>query len=407
MLDTTATRSPAELLIEALEERERRARQRKFFHLYPDETQREPDGTVTELWDGTQLWARKLYPRHLEFFDASATFREVGLVAANRCITPWTWVETASGERLSVEAWSATGCDVLSWADGSECASRSSDALLVGIEPAFRLVLGSGRFFDCSRRHRVLTTSGWLDLDQLVSLSSGLRCWHKREDYQASCAAGGHLGDRPLRRLAGIDLAQPRTPFGAQRRIPMVYELLDEVEQILERIRAYPEYGRLSTPDGLRRFVGLFSLFSGSSSERSYLSLSEGSENERRLAQALGAHLQSFAEHLPGQFGDDDLLARLASEYLDAQGKKEASFSGYQGDPLFRNALLPGGSTQEFRHEMGHMAIFYPWDHPSLVGGETIAAIVPIGLQPIVDAHVPKYNNYKAAGVYHHNTGKS
>lgn len=84
MLDTPAPRSEAERLIELLEEQARRARQRKFFHLYPDETQRNPDGTIAEIWDGTQLWARDLYPRHLEFFEASATYREVGLVAANR-----------------------------------------------------------------------------------------------------------------------------------------------------------------------------------------------------------------------------------------------------------------------------------------------------------------------------------
>lgn len=42
-----------------------------------------------------------------------------------------------------------------------------------------------------------------------------------------------------------------------------------------------------------------------------------------------------------------------------------------------------------------------------LVGGETIAAIVPLGLQPIIDAQVPTFNNYKAGGVFHHNCGKT
>lgn len=53
------------------------------------------------------------------------------------------------------------------------------------------------------------------------------------------------------------------------------------------------------------------------------------------------------------------------------------------------------------------MPIFYPSKHLDLVGGEIIVAIVPLGLQPIIDAYVPGTNNYRAAGVWHHNTGKT
>lgn len=53
------------------------------------------------------------------------------------------------------------------------------------------------------------------------------------------------------------------------------------------------------------------------------------------------------------------------------------------------------------------MAIFYPFEHPELVGGRKIDVIVPIGFQPIIDAHIPNTNNYKAAGVWHHNSGKT
>lgn len=41
------------------------------------------------------------------------------------------------------------------------------------------------------------------------------------------------------------------------------------------------------------------------------------------------------------------------------------------------------------------------------MGGRRVAAIVPLGLQPIVDAHVPGTNTYFAGGVVHHNTGKT
>jgi phage terminase large subunit-like protein len=42
-----------------------------------------------------------------------------------------------------------------------------------------------------------------------------------------------------------------------------------------------------------------------------------------------------------------------------------------------------------------------------LVGGASIVAVVPIGYQPILDVQVVDVHNYKAAGVYHHNSGKS
>lgn len=84
-LDDHPPRSDAERLLELLEERGRRDRQRKFFQVYPAETVRAEDGSVAEIWDGTPLYARDLYPKHMEFFAASAAYREVGLVAANRC----------------------------------------------------------------------------------------------------------------------------------------------------------------------------------------------------------------------------------------------------------------------------------------------------------------------------------
>lgn len=42
-----------------------------------------------------------------------------------------------------------------------------------------------------------------------------------------------------------------------------------------------------------------------------------------------------------------------------------------------------------------------------MVGGARILAVVPIGYQPIVDLQVPDTHCYRAAGVYHHNSGKT
>jgi phage terminase large subunit-like protein len=187
----------------------------------------------------------------------------------------------------------------------------------------------------------------------------------------------------------------------------LVFELPDAAERTLQRIRACPELGRLSTPDDLRRFADLFALFSGPSSSRCSLSLSDGSQADQRLAAALGARLR-LAGGLPLALDEGSLiLAAMESEGRDGSCRRREPSQTGQAAPPSRDVQLPGCGVAGFQSETGRIATFYPWDHPSLVGGETIAAIVPLGLQPIVDAHVETYNCYKAGGCVHHNTGKT
>ena len=51
-------------------------RQRQFFRLFPDEDSVSPDGQI--------IHARHRYPKHLEFFEAGARYRERCAMAANR-----------------------------------------------------------------------------------------------------------------------------------------------------------------------------------------------------------------------------------------------------------------------------------------------------------------------------------
>ena len=72
--------------VEVLQEELRRRHQRRFHELYPDETITGPDGEVATVTGDprTRLYARSLYVRHLEFFTATAGYREIAAVAANR-----------------------------------------------------------------------------------------------------------------------------------------------------------------------------------------------------------------------------------------------------------------------------------------------------------------------------------
>lgn len=62
-------------LISLLEEKRRRERQKRFYHLFPDET---------HTWQGETFHSRDLYPRHMEFFEAGSRYRESCFMAANR-----------------------------------------------------------------------------------------------------------------------------------------------------------------------------------------------------------------------------------------------------------------------------------------------------------------------------------
>lgn len=70
-------RHDEEQYIAVLEEQLRREAQRKFHRIYPDEDVLRPDGSIL-------IHAREKYRGQLEFFRASATHREVAMMAANR-----------------------------------------------------------------------------------------------------------------------------------------------------------------------------------------------------------------------------------------------------------------------------------------------------------------------------------
>ena len=70
------TREEKETLALLLEEKRKRRTQRLFFRLFPDQDTVQPDGSI--------IYARSKYPKHLEFFEAGATYRERAFMAGNR-----------------------------------------------------------------------------------------------------------------------------------------------------------------------------------------------------------------------------------------------------------------------------------------------------------------------------------
>lgn len=73
---SSAQRECILLATEVVRELGRRSRMNRFDHLFPDEDTVQPDGSTN--------YARQKYPKHLEFFDAGARYRERCAMAANR-----------------------------------------------------------------------------------------------------------------------------------------------------------------------------------------------------------------------------------------------------------------------------------------------------------------------------------
>ena len=377
-------------LIALLEERERRKRYRLIDSLFPDEGD----------------YRRELYPKHLEFFRAGAVHRERLFMAANRCVTPWTFIETPAGLVPSAEAFSGFGGDVLAWDGESECAAPVIDGHLKGIEPAFRLVTGSGRFFDCTRRHRVLTDEGWIAAGRLVSRAGGLRLSYTPEDYQASCVAGGYLHDQPPQSALGIAQERFRTQDDAQGCSRLALDIEDVRARISAHSHAYRALDHRSIRGDLMQLEGLFLLFVGPASSSDDLPRFERHQEIRRLAIELSLAAQSGHEegHRQLSFGACGRLDYLSPGDADSSEVERGQIPDHQQSGM---SVLRPESVDLFDQGDGRLGIFYPWHPIPLAGGEFIEAIVPLGYQPIIDAHVPGCNSYKAAGVYHHNSGKS
>lgn len=344
---------------------------------------------------------RDLYAKHMEFFAGGADYRERLFRAANRCISPWTYIGTRSQPCLSTLR---EGCfDVESWGDGKQCIGRGEGGFLKGIMPAFRLVMDSGQFLDCTGEHRLLTSEGYLELRQLVSRANGLRLRRRREDYEANCVADGYLSGLRLRLEEGSDGVLIQEPCDAQKRDHSIYWHWDEVVRIPERIPLSQEFDHLSNPDDYVLHAGLFSQFSHGFYDTPVLRLSGYILKFQQSVLELGRQ-ESFSQFVCNQDGE----VRPSQIYShDVSDKIERLCSEYSIDRKLLLVADRGLRVEELYRDERHKEIFYPFSHVPLIGGRTIVAIVPLGYQPIVDFTVPEHKNYFAAGVYSHNSGKS
>jgi phage terminase large subunit-like protein len=347
----------------------------------------------------------KPYPKQKEFHDAGRTNRERLLMASNQCLAPDTVIQTGIGERQIVEMLGVPGFDVQSWDGGEKCSAQSSPVYLKGIEPAFRVHLDNGEWFDCTHKHRVLTSAGWLSLDQLVSLSSGLHWTDKAQGSTASCAVGDRPDDLPPRR------AQDTGP----RPLPSPDDVREHSHQSSHGgVGAHRrEYSRACLESARR------STFDDASAQISDLCGLFQSRNGQRSPERMTARLRDVARFLGGsnQTRSDwrefhDLVAAAVPRTATlvsygAEAKPEQRASASQASWRFPYGATSGYSTQGSLLRDPHIQIVFPFTHTPLIGSQRLVAIEALGYKPILDLTVTGTNCYQATGIIHKNSGKT
>lgn len=355
---------------------------------------------------------RELYPKHMKVIEYTRTDEEILMMAANRCISPWTPVEMASSTRQCVELIGAGAFDVRSWDGSSRCSKPASPVFLKGIEPMWRLHLDNGSTFDVSRKHRVLIAEGsagrhlsdWVSIGQLIHAASGLHCWQTREDSMASYVVGGRpCGELPLS-LSGIGRESLPLKGGAQRLSMLSASLGDGVAHKSLRSRVFQGFGHSPNWDDPSQIAALCARFEDPSSDiddrwPTYL---------RRELQLLGREygqrrqVRSSAPRQPSRVGPLELQGSCDTEETSAPLSTEGL-----GGSLFAAWYSPLTAKREFLEAEPHTAMFFPFDIPPLVGGQRIVALTGIGPQPVLDFEVSSTHCYESGGAIHHNCGKT
>jgi phage terminase large subunit-like protein len=379
-------RHELETLIRTLETRKK---QRKFFQMFPDEGPHR----------------RELYPKHEAFMNATTNYRELAFVAANRCISPWTWVETTDHTKVRApEAFSGSYGGVLGWDGEREGSGSPSGIFLRSVSPAFRVVLDNGEFFDCTDKHQVLTTEGWLSLDQLMSISDVLRLTHKASDFEAYCRKARYLCDQPPRWDLNTDPEAPPSRYDALGK-GLVWSRKDALERIEVYMRACQDDDLLPSTGDLSQLSALFELFSAPKTPHHVLPLT--CEPQKSLQYALESSLER--EVILAESGQFSVLSLIGGGDLNHY-LKDIEICSILGNPdELQYALKQPQCSKEKQVLRGDLTIsvVYPLSSPKLVGGRSVACVLPIGWQPIVDSTIHPINSYKAGGVYHHNCGKT
>lgn len=368
-----------------------------------DEKKRRSLNRIESFFQDSGPFRRELYPRHCEFMKAGRYYRSRLFSAGNRCILPWTPLETDRGERLASEVLGETGFGVRSWDGRSRCTKPASALFLRGIERAFLLLTDTGQAFPCSHRHQVLTSEGWTEVSRLVHRASGLRCWRNDGDLRASYGSGDHRDD--AQPLSPRDACRASIPSQEYAQIQHLFrgERAGAWAPKSPRNHAFRAAGRHSNLDGQSQIGVLCDRF-----EDSYAySLSQWPTRLRQDALQFARELVPHPQDASSRAGQSCARQFSETEFQNDCSTRLGRDNSYRtlrlSDRL--SGLLTSG--EEFLLGALQTAIFVPFVPLLLAGNTSIVALIDLGYQPIIDFEVQDTHCYESQGVISHNCGKT
>lgn len=338
-------------LLELLEEEKYRKNTNRLYRYYPD------DGPLR----------RELYTKHVEFFAAGATHRERLMLAANRvgkCISGDTEIESPYGRQRKIKDINDRHW-VMAWNGKESVATLADKPFIKSREMVYRVWLSNGQYVDIAMEHRFLTKFGWFFLSDLARY--------------VPCLPG---------------TTEDISPLTSWQDVRHYYQTIPDCRD--DYFRYCHLYDELF-PGRKENGPIFFPLQIDAQIHSPVLSHSDGLDNkDKNTPLRVFVHLSNSYVFL--QSGGQP----VESEYLSG----DTIFQQNHGlSREFEQRAIVGAVQLQLSGEVDfHQSIFSVALESPYGFDNFIVCYQPIGVQDIYDFNVPKYHNYIAKGVIHHNS---
>ncbi len=347
------SKAEQQTLVECLEVLAYDQKYNKFANFFPD----------------TGQYRRELYPKHVAFFAAGATYTERAFIAGNRvgkCLSYRTVIELADGttDLAGVLYERGETFEVMSWDGEKAVPAKVVDFVKKKPETIYRVWLENGQWFECAANHRVLCQDG---------------SWR---------FVGTLLGQLPC---------LPPTIEGSDRQA--------QWQDVVRWIETLP-----SSPGGCRegfRFCGGQPLSDEGIDPDSSLPLSDAQQHSVALSceGGRGSRYTSIDQLFGGPRSSQDAnvhawdrsLALAGQDFLPGAQSPRCCIQSDQPCPNIYDRLREALEVLQGQYQFSSLL------SPSSEVNRVIAYSV-IGVNDIYDFTVPPHNNYISHGVVHHNS---
>lgn len=309
------------------------------------------------------------YPKHKEFFDATANYTEVAMVAGNRvgkCLSYRTPIDLSDGtkELAGVIFDNQIPVKVMAWNGERAVEAEVTAWIKKKPETIYRIWLDNGEWFECAANHRVLLRDG---------------SWHFVDSF---------LSQLPCLPQTTEELVQKVQYEDVQNYLKTLQDSLDDCQedhhcddgQLLSFPRTFP--GTVQLPNGVQLHIVVW--------------LQKDGQDYKCICICPDTLL-----HLSNR--DEEIRASGLSTYdliQDALRDVEQSFRGTKAKQLYDSVESLYRTT---RGKASHQNFSIPLLSP-FGGVNRVIAYSVVGINDIYDFTVEPHHNYISHGIVHHNS---